>query len=160
MEVLHKTPSTSLLGFCFSKVQAFAFTDYSFTFMITSHTEVTAHNQVKKSTRDQTCHATSSPTALQGWGPLGIFTPYKPRLVVPWSTVWMIMYLRRDKGLMKEKRPNGPWRGGEERENYKEKMVDRVKGRGALFHFTETINMEVHAEFSHSLSGQKCMQPS
>lgn len=36
-------------------------------------------------------------------------------------------------------------------ENYKEKMVDRVKGGGAFFHFAETINMEVHAEFSQSL---------
>jgi len=61
----------------------------------------------------------------------------------------MIMHLRWEKELMMgQKRPNGNLSPGE---NSKEKMVDRVKGGGALFHFAETLNMQVHTEFSHSL---------
>lgn len=39
--------------------------------------------------------------------------------------------------MKREKRPNGNWGG--RGENYKEKMVDRVKGGGALFHFAKKL---------------------
>jgi len=63
LEVRRKISPTGLLGCCLSKVQSFTFLDYSFTFMITSHTQVSALKQVYKSTKNVS-HAVLS-SALQ-----------------------------------------------------------------------------------------------
>lgn len=66
------------------------------------------------------------------------------------------MHLRWEKGLMKrEKRPNGNWRVGGE--NYKEKMVDRVKGGGALFHFAEKLTWKFTLNFLTVFAAEKIM---